>query len=327
MNSSFKSLIVSMHAAVALAAVFSSTAAHAEWPDRPIRFVVPFGPGGANDLIARVAAAGVGKQLGQTVIVENKPGAGAIIGADYVAKAKPDGYTFLVGAAGVITNSFLHSKMPYADSDLVPVGMIAVAPSVIVVHPSAPANNMKEFVAWAKSKGNGGLNFATAGSASTPHFVAEMLKDATGAAFTIVPHKSGQEGVNAVISNTVDATSEASIVVLSQIKSGKLKAIATTYDKRISSYPSLPTTAEQGYPSVNIGHWAGLFAPKGTPPAIIERVNKELQAALKSKESTDRLVPAGIEPAAGPTANFVTFITNERSRLEKIAKKAGMTAD
>ncbi|MEN3292487.1 MAG: hypothetical protein V7642_1740 [Burkholderiales bacterium] len=323
----FQPLMASVQAAFALAAAFSPAAAHAEWPDHPIRFVVPFGPGGANDLIGRVAATSVSKQLGQPVIIENKPGAGALIGSDYVAKAKPDGYTFLVGAAGVITNSLLRSKMPYADSDLVPVGMIAVAPSVIVVHPSTPVNNMKEFVSYAKSKGQGGLNFATAGSASTPHFVSEMVKEATGAEVTIVPYKSGQEGVNAVMANNVDATSEASIVVLSQIKAGKLKAIATTYEKRISSYPSLPTTAEQGYPSVNIGHWAGLFAPKGTPQAILDKMNKELQAALKSKEAIDRLVPAGIEPAAGSTENFVAFINAERTRLGKIAKKAGMTAE
>jgi tripartite-type tricarboxylate transporter receptor subunit TctC len=130
-----------------------------------------------------------------------------------------------------------------------------------------------------------------------------------------------------VLGNSVDATSEASIVVLPQIKAGKLKAIATTYEKRISSYPSLPTTAEQGLPSVNIGHWAGLFAPKGTPPAIIARLNAELQAAMKSKESIERLVPSGIEPAAGSVAGFADFIATERERLGKIAKKAGMTAD
>jgi tripartite-type tricarboxylate transporter receptor subunit TctC len=312
---------------LALAAALCPLAAHAEWPERPITVVVPFGPGGANDLIARVAAAGISKRLGQTVIVENKPGAGTIVGASYVARAKPDGYTFLIGAAGVITNSLLRTKMPYADSDLVPVGMIAVAPSVIVVSPSSPANNMKEFVALAKSKGKDGMNFATAGSGSTPHFVSEMLKDASGAQFTVVPYKSGQDGVNAVLGNSVDATSEASIVVLPQIKAGKLKAIATTFERRISAYPSLPTTAEQGFPSVNIGHWAGLFAPKGTPPAIIARVNAELQAAMKSKESIDHLVPSGIEPAAGSVASFAEFIAAERNRLGKIAKKANMTAD
>jgi tripartite-type tricarboxylate transporter receptor subunit TctC len=161
------------------------------WPDHPIRFIVPFSAGGANDLIARAAAEGVSKRLDQPVVIENKPGAGAVVGADYVAEAKPDGYMFLIGAVGVVTNSFLHKSLPYADSDLVPVGMIAVAPSAIVVHPSIPANHLKEFVAYAKSKGTEGVTFSTAGGGSTPHFVTEMLKEATGANFLIVPYKSG----------------------------------------------------------------------------------------------------------------------------------------
>jgi tripartite-type tricarboxylate transporter receptor subunit TctC len=136
----------------ALAAVAAPLRAQT-WPDRPIRFVVPFGPGGANDLIARAAADGVGRVLGRTVIVENKPGAGAVIGTDHVAKSRPDGSTFLVGAAGVATNGFLYRKLPYSDADLVPVGMIAVAPSVIVVHPSVPAGNLAEFIAWARAAG------------------------------------------------------------------------------------------------------------------------------------------------------------------------------
>ena len=310
------------------ALAFALNTAHAEpWPERPLRFIVPFGPGGANDLIARVAAEGLSKRLGQPVIIENKPGAGAIIGTDYVAKAKPDGYTFLIGAAGVVTNSFLNKTLPYADTDLVPVGMIAVAPSVIVVHPTLPVNNMREFVAYAKSKGAEGINFATAGSGSTPHFVAEMLREATGATFNIIPYKSGQEGVNAVIGDQVTATSEASIVVLSQIKGGKLKAIATTYHRRISSYMSIPTTAEEGYRTVNIGHWAGLFAPAGTPPEILVKMNTELQAALLTKDTIERLVPAGIEPSGGSLKSFVTFIKTERERLGRVASKARMKAD
>ncbi len=312
-----------------LSFVGSSMPAQAQaqsWPDRPIKFVVPFAPGGANDLIGRAAAEGVSKRLGQPVIVDNKPGAGALIGTDFVAKAKPDGYTFLVGAVGVVTNGFLHEKLPYAESDLVPVGMIAVAPSVIVVHPSVPANNLKEFVAWAKAQG-GGINFATAGGGSTPHFVSEMLKEATGLNVTIVPYKSGSEGVVAVMSNNVAATSEASIVIIPQVKAGKVKAIATTYDTRISAYPSIPTTKEEGFPSVRIGHWAGLFAPKGTPQAIIDKLNDALQAALNSKEMRDQLVPNGIEPAPGTTAQFVAFVNGEKTRLGALAKKAGMKAE
>ncbi|HZP77337.1 MAG TPA: tripartite tricarboxylate transporter substrate binding protein [Pseudolabrys sp.] len=305
-------------------AALAATPARAEWPDHPIRWIVPFGPGGANDLIARVAADAVGKRLGQPVVIENRPGAGAVVGTAVVAKAKPDGYTFLISAAGVITNSMLLKNLPYTDSELTPVGMIAVAPSVIVVHPSIPASNMKEFVAWAKTQGDKGITWATAGSGSTPHFVVEMIKEATGIPITIVPYRSGSDGVNAVLSNSVAATSEASIVVIPQIKAGSLKAIATTYEKRISSYPSLPTTAEQGYPGVRIGHWAGLYAPRDTPKPIIERMNAELQAALKSEEVKAKLVPSGIETAEGSIADFVAFTTAERARLGTLAEKAKM---
>jgi len=301
--------------------------AYAEWPDRPIHWVVPFGPGGANDLIARVAAEAVSKQLGQPIIIDNRPGAGAIVGTGAVARAPADGYTFLIGAAGVITNSMLMKNLPYADSDLVPVGMIAVAPSTIVVNPSVPASNMAEFVAWAKTQGEKGITWSTAGSGSTPHFVAEMIKEATGANLTIVPYRSGSDGVNAVLSNSVSATSEASIVVLPQIKAGLLKAIATTYIKRISAYPSLPTTAEQGFPTVQIGHWAGLLAPRGTPEPIIRKMNIAMQTAIKTSEVQDKLAASGIESAGGSVEDFVSFIAAERQRLGALAAKAKMSAE
>jgi len=309
-------------AALALAA--ASFGARAEWPDHPIRFVVPFAAGGANDLIARAGADGVSKRLGQPVIIENKPGAGALIGSEYVAKAKPDGYTFLISAAGVVTNSMIRKSMPYKDEDLVPVGMIAIAPSVIVVNPSVPASNMKEFVAWAKQQPNG-VTWATAGTASTPHFVAEMLKEA-GVKVTIVPFKSGGESVTNVIAGNVQATSEASIVVIPQIKGGKLKAIATTYDK-ITAAPEIPTTAEQGFPNVRIGHWAGVFAPRGTPEPIIEKMNAALLATVKSKEFHDTMVPQGIEPAPFTLAQYREFMKHERDRLGEIAKRSHMTVE
>jgi len=320
-----RSLAALAAASVLVPALIVAAPARADWPDHAVKWVVPFGPGGANDLIARAAAEAVAKRLGQPVVIENKPGAGAIIGADFVAKAKPDGYTWLIGAAGVVTNSLIRTDMPYADSDLVPVGMIAVAPSVIVVNPSVPAGNLKEFVAWAKTQ-SGGINWATAGGGSTPHFVAEMLREA-GVNITIVPYKSGSEGVTAVLANNVPATSEASIVVLPQVKGGKLNAIATTYTRRITAYPALPTAIDQGFPGIEIGHWAGLFAPKGTPPAIVERMSRELEAAVRSADFRDKMVPSGIEPEPGTTANFIAFITAERERLAKLAKKANMKAD
>jgi len=315
--------------AAALAGTLAALApaAHADWPDRAIKLVVPFAPGGANDLMGRAAAEGLSKRLKQPVIVENKPGAGAIVGTQAVAKAAPDGYTFLVGAVGVVTNSMLNKSLPYEDRELVPVGMIAVAPSVIVASPDLPANNLKEFVAWAKAQGGKGVNWATAGSGSTPHFVAEMLKEAGVTNLVIVPYKSGSEGVTAVLSGTVPATSEASIVVIPHLKAGKLKALATTYTKRITAYPSLPTAIEQGFPQVNIGHWAGLFAPAGTPPAILERMNAELLAVVRSQEFADKMVPSGIEPAPYTLPEFVKFVNTERDRLGALAKRGNMQAE
>jgi tripartite-type tricarboxylate transporter receptor subunit TctC len=312
--------------AAACLLVCAAAPARAEWPDHPIRFVVGFGPGGANDLIARFAAEGVGKQLHQTVVVENRPGAGAVIGTAFVAHSAPDGYTFLVGAASTITNSLLLKDLPYKDADLVPVGMIAVAPSTIIVNPSVPASNMKEFIAWAKAQ-NGKATFSTAGNGSTPEFVAEMIKEAAGVSFTIVPYRSGGDSVNAVLGNSVSATSEASIVVIPKIRAGLLKAIATTYEKRISIYPSIPTTAEQGYPTVQIGHWAGLYAPRGTPEPVIERMNAALKEALKMPEVKDKLINTGIEPAGGSVADFVVFTKTERQRLSDLAAKIKVTKE
>jgi tripartite-type tricarboxylate transporter receptor subunit TctC len=316
------------HAALAalLLAFAAPLACRADWPDRPIKWVVPFAAGGANDLIARAAAEGVSRRLKQPVVIENKPGAGTLVGSDFAAKSKPDGYTFLIGSAGLITNSLLRKDMPYKDEDLVPVGMIAVAPSVIVVNPGVPANNLKEFVAWAKAQPNG-ISWSTAGTASTPHFVAEMLKEAGVNNIVIVPYKSGNEGVTAVISGNTVATSEASIVVLSQIRGGKLKALATTYDTRISAEKSIPTTKEAGFPGVKIGHWAGLHAPAGTPKAIIEKMNAELLAVVKSKEFHDKLVPQGIEPAPYTLPAYIAFINAERERLGRIARAAKMQTE
>ena len=313
---------VALAVAILVCAV-SAPAAHAEWPDRAVHWIVPFGPGGANDLIARVAAEAASKKLGQPILIENRPG--ATVGTQAVARAPADGYTFLVGAAGVITNSLLLKDLPYQDSDLVPVGMIAVAPSIIVVNPAVPATNMTEFVAWAKTQGDQGITWSTAGSGSTPHFVAEMFKEATGANVTIVPYRSGNDGVNAVLSNSASVTSEASIVVLPQIKAGLLKAIATTYEKRVSAYPSLRTTEEQGFPTVRIGHWAGLLAPRGTPEPIIQRMNAAL-SAVNSAEVRDKLSESGIETAAGSVADFAAFIAAERQRLGALAAKAKMSA-
>jgi tripartite-type tricarboxylate transporter receptor subunit TctC len=310
-------------AALVLAAAMPASAQ--TWPTKPIRFVVPFGPGGANDLVARAVAEAASRQLGQPIIVDNRPGAGSVLGSDLVAKSAPDGYTFLAPAAGVITNAMIKAKMPYREDDLVPVALMAVSPSVIVVPADSPIKDLKGFVA--ASKLGKGLNFSTAGTGSTPHFVAEMLKLKTGAKLQIIPYKSGSEGVVAVIGKQVDATSEASVVVLPQIKGGKLRALASTWDRRIAAMPDIPTAAEQGFPSVFIGHWSGVFAPKGTPDEILDKMNAAINTALKTPELRARLIPQGIDPIGGTRADFAKFLQGEKTRLAQVAKSAAMKED
>jgi tripartite-type tricarboxylate transporter receptor subunit TctC len=311
---------------LALAALTTAGAHAADaWPSKPIKFIVPFGPGGANDLVARAVAEFASKQLGQPIVVENKPGAGSVTGSDIVAKSAPDGYTFLAPAGGVITNALIKPRMPYQEGDLVPVAMLAVSPSMIVVPADSPIKDLKGLVA--ASKAGPGLNFSTAGTGSTPHFVAEMLKLKAGAKLQIVPYKSGSEGMGAVIGHQVDATSEASPVVLAQVKGGKLRAVASTWNRRIAALPDLATAQEQGFPDVVIGHWSGVFAPKGTPEDILEKMNRAIDAAVKSSELRAKLIPQGIDPVGGTRAEFSKFLAAERLRLAPIAKAAQMKED
>ena len=306
-----------------LAAALAGAIASAQtWPAKPIRLVVPFAAGGANDLMARAAAEGASKALGQPIVVDNKPGAGATLGADIVAKSAPDGYTFLVSAAGVISNSMIKKHLPYKDSDLVPVAMIGLAPSVILVPADAPYKDLKEFIA--ASKTGAGFHWATAGTGSTPHFVEGMLETKYGAKLDVVPYKSGSESITAVLGKQVEATSEASIVALPYLKSGKLKALANTWTTRISAYPELSTASEQGFPDVRIAHWAGVHAPHGTPEAVLDKMSAAIDAAMKTQAIADKLKGLGIEPIGGTRASFVQFVDAERARLGAVVKATGM---
>ncbi|WP_431274870.1 Bug family tripartite tricarboxylate transporter substrate binding protein [Variovorax ureilyticus] len=311
-------------AAALAAALFTTASAQAEpaWPTKPIRMIVPFSAGGANDLMARAAAEGASKVLGRPVIVENKPGGGTTLGADLVAKSAPDGYTFLISAAGVISNSMIKKTMPYKDADLTPVAMIGLAPSVVLVPADAPYKDLKEFIAASK-KGDG-FHWATAGTGSTPHFVSGVLQTKYGAKLDIIPYKSGSESINAVLAKQVDATSEASIVALPFVKSGKLKALADTWTSRISAYPELSTATEQGFGDLRIAHWAGVHAPKGTPPAILDKMAAAIDAAMKTPDIANRLKAVGIEPIGGTRAAFNKFVDEERARLGDVVKATGM---
>ncbi|HTK01959.1 MAG TPA: tripartite tricarboxylate transporter substrate binding protein [Bordetella sp.] len=295
-----------------------------KWPSKPIRIIVPFSAGGANDLLGRAAAEGIAKALNTSVVVENKGGAGAVIGTDYVARADNDGYTFLISGAGVISNSMIR-KVQYKDSDLVPVSMIGLAPSVVVAPANSPYSTLKEFVEGSK-KGHG-LHFSTAGTGSTPHFVEGILTSDYGAKLDLVPYKSGSESVSAVIGGQVDATSEASIVVLPMIRAGKLKALACTWSERIKAYPELTTAGEQGYDQIKIAHWAGVHAPKGTPDAIMDKIAAAVDQAMKDPANVKRFTDLGIEPVGGTRADFIKFCDEERARLGAVVKATGMHQD
>ncbi len=296
--------------------------AQTAWPVKPIKLVVPFSAGGANDLMARAAAEGASKVLGQAVLIENKPGGGTTLGADLVAKSAADGYTFLISGAGVISNSMIKKSMPYKDSDLVPVVMIGLAPSVVLVPANSPYKDLKEFVA--ASKAGAGFHWATAGTGSTPHFVSGILETNYGAKLDLVPYKSGSESITAVLSNQVDGTSEASIVALPFVKSGKLKALANTWTSRIAVYPELSTATEQGFGQLRIAHWAGIHAPRATPVDILDKFSAAVDAAMKMPEISERLKNVGIEPVGGTRAAFVKFVDEERQRQSAVVKATNM---
>ena len=312
---------------VLLCGFSTAIAAHAQaWPNKPIKFVVPFTAGGANDLMARAAAEGASRVLGQPVVIDNKPGAGGSLGSELVAKSPPDGYTFLISAAGVISNHMIKKSMPFKESDLVPVAMIALSPSIIVAPPNATYSNLKEFVEASK-KSPDGFNFATAGTGSTPHFVAEILKSKYGAKLQVVPYKSGNESATAIMAGQVQATSEASIVSLPKITGGKMKALANTWTTRISSYSQLSTATEQGFPEVKIAHWAGVHAPAGVAAEIMDKVAAAVDAAMKTPEIANRLKASGIEPIGGTRASFNQFVAEEKARPAAVVKVSGMKED
>ncbi|MBT2303187.1 tripartite tricarboxylate transporter substrate binding protein [Variovorax paradoxus] len=309
-----------------IAATNAPAYAQGTWPDKPIRLVLPFSAGGPGDITARLIAQGLGKQLNQSVIVDNKPGAGGIIGSDFVAKSAPDGHTLLIAGNGAVANALLRTKMPYADSDLVPVVEGNTAPSVMVASASAGFRDLKELQAYGKRKGV--ITFGTAGAGSTGHFVGEMVGTALGVPVTIVHYKSGSETVNAIVGGQIDLASEAPVGVMGYVKGGKLRAVAVTDVKRTAVLPDVPTTTEQGFPTIQMQHWGGLFAPKGTPPAVLDRIGAALDTAFKTDAAMRAQFEAnGSQVGGGTRAEFVQVIAREKQRLGKIVSDARMSLD
>ena len=281
------------------------------------------GPGDTN---VRAMAQAQGKRLNQTIIVDNRPGAGGIIGSEYVAKSAPDGYTWLSAGNGAIANALLRPKMPYAETDLVPVVGTSTAPSVLVTNASVPAKNLKELQAWARTRGR--LNFGTAGSGSTGHFVAEMVESALGVPVTLVHYKSGSQTVNAIVGGEVDLASEAPIGVAGFVQSGKLRALALAARERTGPMKQVPTTVEQGFPTILMQHWGGIFAPKGTPAAILDRIAEVTVRAYR--EDADLIAQTergGAQPMLLARSEFEKFLVEERTRMAQIVTASHMTLE
>ncbi|MDP9968710.1 tripartite-type tricarboxylate transporter receptor subunit TctC [Variovorax beijingensis] len=321
-----RTLLLAGGAGLVAAAVHTSARAQGAWPEKPIRLVLPFSAGGPGDITARLLAQGLGKQLNQSVIVDNKPGAGGIIGCDFVAKSAPDGYTLLIAGNGAVANALLRTKMPYADSDLLPVVEGNTAPSVLVAAATAGFRDLKELQAYGKRKG--AIFFGTAGAGSTGHFVAEMLGAALGVPVTIVHYKSGSETVNAIIGGQIDLASEAPIGVMGYVKGGKLRAVAVTAAQRTAVLPEVPTTTEQGFPTIQMQHWGGLFVPRGTPPEVMDRIAQAVDLAFKTDDAMRAQFAAnGSQVGGGTRAEFAQRVAREKQRLGKIVADARMSLD
>ncbi len=316
---------------MALATCASVVAASAQpqptYPNRPIRIVVPLGTGGATDMTGRLFGQKLADAFGQQVVIDNRPGAGGIIGADLVAKASPDGYTLLIGSTSHAILPGLHKKLPYdLVKDFAPVSLLVAYPLVLSVHPSVPAKSLKELIVLAKAK-PGQINYASQGNGSTVHLNAELLKSMAGINLVHVPYKGTAPQIIALLAGEASLGFNTLSGVLQHLKSGRLRALGTTGEKRIPSLPDLPTIAEAGVPGFETGVWAGVLAPAGTPKAIIVKLHGELTRILQLPEVKERLSAIDFEPVGNTPQEFDTSIQKEVVKWAKVVKESGAKVD
>lgn len=298
-----------------------------DYPVKPLRIVVGFPPGGINDIVARVVAEKLGQSLGQTVIVENRPGAGGTMGADWVAKSKPDGYTLLMGSVSNIAMAQSQYKaLPYDPAkDFVPVVLVAAAPNVLVVNPEFPVQSVKDLIALARQK-PGGINYASAGLGTSNHLTVELLQVMTGTTLNHVPYKGDAPGTADVVAGQVPVIFPTLPVALPFIKAGKLRPVAVSSAERSSLLPDVPTVAESGgLPEFEVSVWVGILAPAGTPKEIVSRLNAEIVKIVRVPNVRERLAGLGAEPVGDSPEHFSAYIKTELVKWAKVAKAAGIT--
>ena len=298
------------------------------YPAKPVRIIAGFPPGGAADLLARVVADKLSAALGQSFVVENRPGAGGTIGADAVAKAAPDGYTLLLGvtASQTIAPS-IYKSLPYdAARDFKPVALVATIPVTLVVHPSVPANTAREFVALAKAA-PAPMQYASSGSGAIPHLAGELFQLSQGVKLQHVPYKGAPLAMSDLLAGRVQLMFDNLPTVLAHIRSGKLRALAVAGDKRARALPDLPTLAEAGVPGVEVGSWFGVLAPGGTPDAIVATLTREIGKAVAADDAKARMEAMGAEPAYLAPGDFARLMRADTEKWAKLVKATGAQAD
>jgi tripartite-type tricarboxylate transporter receptor subunit TctC len=315
--------------ALALAgAVAAAPAAAQRYPDRPITIVVPYGPGGTNDILARAVAARLTTALGQSVVVENKPGAGGNLGAQLVAKAPADGYTLLTAPVGILAiNKWVYPNLAFdPERDLAPITMAGRVPNVLLVHPSVPATNMQELVAYARSHPRR-LSFASMGSGTTGHLNGEMLKLLTAVDLQHVPYKGSAPALNDLLGGHVHMMFDNLPTALPLIKGGKVKAFAVTSATRAPLLPDVPTLAEAGVKDFEATAWFGFVAPAATPPAILDRLNREMVKILNERTLRAELTAQGVTVVGNSRAEFGRLIAEESRKWKAVVERSGAKAD
>jgi tripartite-type tricarboxylate transporter receptor subunit TctC len=314
--------------AIALALAASAGGAMAQaWPSKAISLVVPFPPGGTTDVLARALGEKLSQSLGQPVIVENKPGAGATLGADYVAKSKADGHTLLVGAVHHTIASAVYKKLPYDfQKDFAPITEIALVPNVLVVNTSTPAKNVSELVALAKSQ-PGKLNYGSNGNGTAQHLIGTQFENITGTDLVHIPYKGSGPLTTDLLGGQITMSFDTITPVLQHIKSGKLRALAVTTGKRSSAIPDVPTLDEAGLKGFNIGTWFGVLAPVATPKDVVARLNAEMVKVIQSPEFRKRMDEIGAEPIGNSAEQMAQQIKGETEKFAKLVKDAKVTIE
>jgi tripartite-type tricarboxylate transporter receptor subunit TctC len=294
------------------------------YPAKPIRLILPFPPGGPSDILGRALAQKVSEQVGQQMITDNRAGAGGNLGLELTAKAPPDGYTLVLSSPLISISPSLYSKLNYdPQKDLAPVSLVAQIQNVLLVHPSVPAKSLKEFVQVARAR-PGKLNYGSGGVGTTTHLAPELMQSLTKIKMVHVPFKGSGLALLGLIGGQVDVLIMAVPAAQGQVEAGKARALAVLSDKRATTMPSVPTTKEAGVDGLVVDIWYGILVPSGTPPAVVTRLNTEINKALASPELKDRLLGVGVQPLGTSPEQFGTYIRSEAVRFAKVIKDAGI---